>query len=58
MYAKGDFKPTIESKNTSTDLTSAVDIIAKAVMAGKFGNGTQRKENIYNIIQKRVNELV
>lgn len=59
MYAKGDAKPaTTENKDTSTDLSSAIDVMAKAVIAGKFGNGQQRKDNIYNIIQKRVNELV
>lgn len=59
MYAKGYIKPaTAKNKNTSTDLTSAIDVIAKAVIAGKFGNGQQRKDNIYNMVQNRVNELV
>ena len=59
MYAKGDAKAvTTENKDTSTDLSSAIDVMAHAVIAGKFGNGQQRKDNIYNIVQKRVNELV
>ena len=59
MYAKGYIKPaTAKNKNTSTDLTSAIDVIAKAVIAGKFGNGQQRKDNIYNMVQNRVNEIV
>lgn len=59
MYAKGDTKPSAtENKDTSTDLSSAIDVMAHAVIAGKFGNGQQRKDNIYNMVQKRVNELV
>lgn len=38
--------------------TSAwIDEAAQEVIAGKWGNGTDRKENIYNAIQNRVNEL-
>lgn len=32
-------------------------LFAKDVIAGKYGNGNQRKENIYNAVQQRVNEL-
>lgn len=30
---------------------------AKDVLAGKYGNGSQRKDNIFNAVQKKVNEL-
>ena len=32
-------------------------LFAKDVIAGKYGNGNQRKENIFNAVQQRVNEL-
>lgn len=37
--------------------TDYLTLFAKDVIAGKYGNGIQRKENIYNAVQKRVNDL-
>ena len=53
----------IEDKlNTATSsATKSIDELAKEVIAGKFGNGEQRKQalgNLYNEVQKRVNELL
>ena len=42
----------------------SVDEIAREVIQGKWGNGTERKKNLtnagyaYNVVQKRVNELM
>ena len=45
--------------NTSeTELDSAIKVIARCVIAGKFGNGNSRKENIYKAVQEQVNKLV
>lgn len=33
-----------------------LDEIARDVIAGKYGNGKTRKENIYHLVQNRVNE--
>lgn len=49
-----------ETKKEDTDVThnEAITVIAKEVMDGKYGNGrTVRSTNIYNEIQKKVNEL-
>lgn len=39
-------------------MNAALIVLADAVIAGKFGNGAERKENIYNAIQEKVNELM
>ena len=44
--------------------TKSVDELAKEVIAGKWGNGTDRKNRLtsagydYNAVQRRVNELL
>ena len=53
----------IETKlNTATSsATKSIDELAKEVIAGKFGNGEQRRKalgNLYNEVQKRVNEIL
>ena len=41
------------------ELLSAADVIAKRVIAGYFGQGhEQRKNNIYELIRKRVNDIL
>ena len=40
------------------ELESALKVIAENVIAGKFGNGDKRKENIYKAVQEQVNKLV
>ncbi len=41
-----------------TDLNNAINVIANSVIAGKFGNGDDRKNNIYSKVQNRVNEIL
>ena len=36
---------------------NAIDVLARDVIAGHWGNGTDRKNALYNAIQTRVNEL-
>ena len=50
-YAKS--KGDTDKVNSDEYLTA----FARDVLAGKYGNGEQRKENIYNAIQHKVNEL-
>ena len=42
----------------NTTLDKAVEVLAKAVIAGQFGNGTERKDRIYRAVQNKVNELL
>ena len=42
----------------NTTLDKAVEVLAKAVIAGQFGNGTERKDRIYRAVQSKVNELL
>ena len=52
-----------QSKDNQTEKRSNVNsndyltAFARDVLAGKYGNGEQRKENIYKAIQNKVNEL-
>lgn len=53
------------SKSTSkVETKKSVDEVAKEVIAGKWGNGADRKKNLeaagydYNAVQKRVNQLL
>lgn len=39
-------------------MNAALTVLADAVIAGKFGNGAERKENIFSAIQEKVNELL
>ena len=51
-----DIKPVVEKKS--------IDTIAREVIAGKWGNGAERKKRLtaagydYNAVQKRVNQLI
>lgn len=51
-------KAVATSVSGSSELDSALKVIAKNVIAGKFGNGIVRKENIYKAVQEQVNNLV
>ena len=51
-------KAVATSVGGSGELESALKVIAKNVIAGKFGDGRARKENIYKAIQEQVNKLV
>ena len=39
-------------------LNAALIVLADAVIAGKFGNGEERKNNIFRAVQNKVNELL
>lgn len=46
-------------ENPDNELLSAADVIAKRVIAGYFGQGhEQRKNSIYELIRKRVNDIL
>lgn len=50
----------IEDK-LNTNSTKSIDELAREVIAGKFGNGDARRKalgNLYNEVQKRVNEIL
>ena len=40
------------------EMNAALTVLADAVIAGKFGNGEERKEKIFSAVQKKVNELL
>lgn len=39
-------------------MNAALTVLADAVIAGKFGNGAERKEKIFSAVQEKVNELL
>lgn len=43
---------------TPTPTGDAIDYLAKMVIAGKFGNGADRKAGIYNYVQSAVNAFL
>ena len=57
---------TTENKETTEKKKSkkSIDVIAKEVVEGKWGNGITRKNKLkaagydYNAVQKRINELL
>ena len=54
-------KQTVHKSNDNMKEVKPVDYLtafAKDVINGKYGVGQQRKENIYNAVQNRVNELL
>ena len=51
----------LEDVENSVDNSKSIEEIAKEVIAGKYGNGEERKQklgNLYNEVQKRVNEIL
>ena len=51
----------VEDVENSVDNSTNIDAIARDVIAGKYGNGEERKQklgNLYNEVQKRVNEIL
>lgn len=55
--ARGD-KTEPSPKPDTSELDKAIDIFAREVLAGRFGNGDARKEAIYKAVQDRVNEML
>lgn len=49
---------TIPNSIKSIKIEDAITRVAIEVINGKYGNGSSRKDNIYKVVQKRVNELV
>ena len=47
-----------DNKPKSTVPNDYLTAFAKDILSGKYGNGSERKENIYNAVQNRVNELL
>ena len=51
----------VEDVENSVDNSKTIEELAKEVIAGKYGNGEERKQklgNLYNEVQKRVNEIL
>lgn len=51
----------VEDVENSVDNSKSIEELAKEVIAGKYGNGEERKQklgNLYNEVQKRVNEIL
>ena len=40
------------------DFDEVIDLLARDVIAGKYGNNPERKNNIYKAVQNRVNEIL
>lgn len=40
------------------DFDEVIDLLARDVIAGKYGNNPDRKNNIYKAVQNRVNEIL
>ena len=40
------------------DFDYVIDLLARDVIAGKYGNNPERKNNIYKAVQNRVNEIL
>lgn len=58
----GDYTKFYSKSEVKEEITQAeIEALAKEVMAGKYGNGDERKQKLgkyYDAVQKRVNELV
>lgn len=51
----------VEDVENSVDNSKSIEELTKEVIAGKYGNGEERKQklgNLYNEVQKRVNEIL
>lgn len=51
-------RPKYEAEVSVLGMNAALTVLAKAVIAGKFGNGAERKEKLYRAVQDKVNELL
>lgn len=51
----------VENVNNSVDNSQSIEELARAVIRGEYGNGEERKQklgNLYNEVQKKVNEIL
>ena len=55
LFTKGIYPDGISSEDTITESTTLGNIVDR-IIAGEFGNGEERKEKLYNTIQKLVNK--
>ena len=62
---RGYAAPKYENKpSNSTPIRKDIEAVARDVIAGKYGNGSERRANItkiglsYDAVQKRVNEIM
>lgn len=46
------------AENLSMTVEQAVEVLAREVIDGKFGNGEERKEKLYRTIQDKVNKIL
>lgn len=51
-------KTTSKPNTTNKSLDDAITVIAKEVLKGTYGNGIDRKDKIYKVIQDKVNTLI
>lgn len=49
-------EPTTSAYNATVE--NAIDVMARDVIAGHWGNGNDRKEKLYSAVQTRVNEIL
>ena len=54
---QAEYKLFGESENVSSEKSEGIELMAKEVLAGKWGNGEERYKRIRTAIQNRVNEL-
>lgn len=51
--------PDVPEQTQPDDITEAVDVLARAVIRGKFGNGNEhRMQEIYKLVRDRVNQIL
>lgn len=50
--------PENNSQSVDNNVDNSITLIAKEVISGKYGNGNERKENIYKTIQSEVNNIL
>ena len=56
--ARGDASTPAHDGPSQNDLENAIETIAQAVIAGRYGTGEARKNALYNAIQGKVNEIL
>lgn len=57
VVVKAPERSEIASNKNVAELDKAIEVVAKYVLRGAFGNGSSRKENLYITVQRKVNEL-
>lgn len=47
-----------DKKTYNSDVNESIDFLARGVIAGKYGNGDERKQKLYNTVQANVNSKI